>query len=114
MADVGILRIVFLHKEKVRIGCVIILSVQCIVDVVKVLQNAIITKKWENKMDELYKVLVNFSFGEPITRKRLLLISGITPELIQKALETKCIIETTPSDIGEVRYLITIKGQKRL
>ena len=65
-------------------------------------------------MDELYKLLINFSFGVPITRKRLLKIKGITPDLIQKALDDGCIIEISPSDIGEIRYVITIKGQKRL
>ncbi|MBE6580186.1 MAG: hypothetical protein E7650_01050 [Ruminococcaceae bacterium] len=65
-------------------------------------------------MDELYKLLINFSFGVPVTRKRLLKIQGITPVLIQKALDGGCIIETTPSDTGEIRYLITVKGQKRL
>ena len=65
-------------------------------------------------MDELYRLLINFSFGVPITRKRLLKIQGITPTLIQKALDDGYVIETSPSDIGEIRYLITIKGQKRL
>ena len=65
-------------------------------------------------MDELYKLLINFSFGIPITRKRLLQIHGITSDLIKRALDDGCIVETTPSDMGEIRYLITTKGQKRL
>ncbi len=65
-------------------------------------------------MDEFYKLLVMFSFGEPITKNRLLRISGITEELIQKALEKGYIIETSKSDIGEIRYLITTIGQEKL
>ncbi len=65
-------------------------------------------------MDELYRLLVHFSSGVPITRNRLLRIRGITESLIEQAVNEGCIVETTPSDIGEVRYLITIKGQRRL
>lgn len=65
-------------------------------------------------MDKFYKLLVNFSFAEPITRKRLLQIQGLTSNLIQEALDNEYIIETSASDIGEVRYLITHKGQKNL
>ena len=65
-------------------------------------------------MDKFYKLLIIFSFGVPITRKRLLRIQGVTPNLIQEALDNEYIIETSPSDIGEVRYLITNKGQKIL
>ena len=76
--------------------------------------NVIFMRKGRLKMDELYKLLINFSFGIPITRKRLLQIQGITSDLIKRALDDGCIVETTPSDIGEIRYLITTKGQKRL
>ena len=50
-------------------------------------------------MDKFYKLLVNFSFGEPITRKRLLRIQGVTSNLIQEALDNEYIIETSASDI---------------
>lgn len=65
-------------------------------------------------MDDLYKLLIMFTFGEPITRKRLLRLKDITEALIQKALDEGCIEETEPSDIGEIRYLITEEGQERL
>lgn len=80
----------------------------------KQLQDVIFMKKGRSKMDELYKLLINFSFEIPITKKRLLRIKGITTDLIQKALDEGYIVETTPSGIDEIRYLITAKGQKIL
>lgn len=65
-------------------------------------------------MDDLYKLLIMFTRGEPRTRASLLRIHGITSSLIEKALKEGCITETTPSIDGEIRYLITVKGQKRL
>ena len=97
----------------------IVLLVQIIrINIVKKLfitANVITIKKGIFEMyndSDFFKLLVQFSAGKPVTRKRLLRISGITPELIQEALEKGYIVETTPSDIGEVRYLITEKGRQ--
>lgn len=64
-------------------------------------------------MDELYRLLVMFDVGKPVTRKRLLRVNGITAALIQKALDESCIIETKVGDDKEIGYLITDIGIKR-
>ena len=106
--------IVFLQKEKERTEFAQTHRARYITNIAKLLQNALIMKKGMLKMDDLYKLLIMFTFGEPITKKRLLRLKGVTEKLIQKALDAGCIEETEPSDIGEIRYLITEEGQKRL
>ena len=114
MGDADIQHIVFFLKAREKIVVAQTNNVLFGGIIVIQLLNVIIMKKKRLKMDELYKVLINFTSGKPVTRKRLLRIQDVTAELIQKALDEGCIIETSPSDIGEARYLMTLKGQSRL
>ena len=70
--------IVFFLKEKAPKEYAQTPSVRYTVNIAEVLQNAIIMKKEMLKMDDLYKLLIMFTFGEPITRKRLLRLKGVT------------------------------------
>lgn len=61
-------------------------------------------------MNEFYKILVMFHPGEKITHARLLKIVGVTEELISRAEKLGYIQKTTPTDDGEIRYIITRNG----
>lgn len=61
-------------------------------------------------MDKFYKLLIMFKEGECITKKRLLRIPGINEKLIGEAETLGLIEKTIPSDINEIRYIITKKG----
>jgi DNA-binding MarR family transcriptional regulator len=60
-----------------------------------------------------YRVLIiMFQSGEIIKRKRLLGLRDVTENLIDEIEERGLIERTTPSDIGEIRYVITEKGKQ--
>jgi hypothetical protein len=67
----------------------------------------------ESHMNKYYKLLVMFGKDDIITRKRLLASKLITEELIYEAEQNGYIIKVKPSDIGEVRYMITQSGIKK-
>ena len=64
-------------------------------------------------MNEFYKLLVYFHEGEKITRASLLHKPFVTAELVTSALELKYIVETTSTEDGATRYMITELGKQK-
>ena len=64
-------------------------------------------------MNEYYKLLVQFQTGEKITYHRLLRLPGVTAELVNNAEKQGYIQRATPTDDGDVRYMITQKGKEK-
>ena len=66
----------------------------------------------QSDMGKYYKLLIKVSRGEKVTRKALLRSKVIDEQLIDDALDLGLIRETDKSDINEVRYVITNKGEQ--
>lgn len=66
----------------------------------------------QSDMGKYYKLLIMFSHGEKVMRKALLRSKVIDEHLIDDALDLGLIRETDKSDINEVRYVITNKGEQ--
>ena len=113
MENDDILHIVFSPRAKAQTEFVQIYKIHNIMNLAEVPQNVIIMKEGMIKMDKFYKLLIMFEVGKPCTEKRLLKIPGITHELIQEAIDSGYITQTSSSDIGEIRYLITPKGREK-
>lgn len=64
-------------------------------------------------MNEYYKLLIQFSTGEVVTRSRLLHLNGVTASLVDDAEKQGYIQKTSPNDIGDIRYIITLKGKEK-
>lgn len=66
----------------------------------------------QSDMGKYYKLLIRFRHGEKATRKALLRSKVIDEQLIDDALDLGLIREADKSDINEVRYVITNKGEQ--
>lgn len=61
-------------------------------------------------MNKFYRILVMFHRGELITRKRLLMLNGVTEDLLNECINQGLITPFDTTDINEIRYVITEKG----
>lgn len=64
-------------------------------------------------MNEYYKLLIQFGTGTPVTRTRLLKLPMVTETLIDSAEANGYICRIKPTDVGEIRYVITESGKEK-
>ena len=77
-----------------------------------IIKNAKTALERLDKMNLFCGMLVQFSHGTKCTRKRLLKICSTS--LIDEAVDLKYIRELGKNDVGEIVYVITEKGRKKM